>query len=61
MNKELSLYQKVDIEQLEKMLTSNLSAIEHWRFKISEIEATIHTIQEHNFQIYDELKKRGAR
>lgn len=61
MSKELTLYQKVSTEQLEKMLTSNISAIEYWRFQISEIDATIHTIQNHNFEIYDELKKRGAR
>lgn len=61
MDKELTLYQKVDIEQLEKMLTSNIGAIEYWRLQISEIYADIHTIQNHNFEIYDELKKRGAR
>lgn len=61
MNKELTFYQKADTEQLEKMLTSNVSAIEYWRFQISEIDMTINTIQNHNFQIYDELKKRGAR
>ena len=61
MKQELTLYQKVGIDQLENMLTSNLSAIEYWRYKISEIEETIHTIQNHNFEIYDELKKRGAR